>query len=168
MRSKHLIALILLGTAYACGNATTSEQQKVPSSAEEMQASQTASTSQDSEKAQATIVFEETEYDFGTIKEGEVVEHVFRFTNTGQAPLLIQDASAPCGCTVPSWTKEPIEPGKQGEIVVRFDSKGRVGQQTKQVTITANTKPEISQIAIKAFVEGSGNTILNTEGPRKQ
>lgn len=98
------------------------------------------------------IAFGEEMHDFGTIKEGEVVEHVFKFTNTGDAPLIISSATASCGCTVPEWPKEPIAVGEDGVIQVRFDSKNKPGIQNKTVTITANTFPKINRIRIKANV----------------
>src|SRR5690606_8499536 len=79
----------------------------------------------------AKMTFENTRYDFGTIREGEIVTHVFKFTNTGKVPLMISDARSTCGCTVPSYPKEPIPPGKGGEISVRFDSKGKKDHQAK-------------------------------------
>ena len=91
-------------------------------------------------------------HDFGTINEGDVVEHVFKFTNNGEAPLIIENARASCGCTVPNYPKEPIPVGGSGEIQVRFDSKGKPGVQSKTVTITANTNPKTTKIYIKSNV----------------
>ncbi|MEQ9102041.1 MAG: DUF1573 domain-containing protein [Imperialibacter sp.] len=94
---------------------------------------------------------EET-HDFGTITEGEIAEHVFKFTNTGEAPLIISNASASCGCTVPVWPKEPIPVGGTGEIQVKFNSSNKPGVQNKTVSITANTAPKLSRLNIKAVV----------------
>ena len=93
-----------------------------------------------------------TEWDFGTINEGDVVEHTYVFKNTGQAPLIIENAKPSCGCTVPSWTKEPIPVGGTGEILVKFDSKGKPNIQTKTVTVTANTWPKVTTLRFKTFV----------------
>lgn len=109
--------------------------------------------------------FDETEHNFGNVKEGKLVEHTFKFTNVGEAPLIIQNASASCGCTVPSYSKEPIPVGGTGEIQVKFDSKSRVGVQNKTITITANTKPAISTIKIKGTVEGAAQDL--SAGPVK-
>lgn len=98
------------------------------------------------------ITFEKTEHDFGTIAQGTNVEHTFTFTNTGKAPLVITNASSSCGCTVPTWTKEPIAPGETGEMVVKFNGSGQ-NQVTKTVNITANTESGKEQLKIKAFVE---------------
>lgn len=94
----------------------------------------------------------DTEWDFGTINEGDVVEHIYTFVNNGQAPLIIESAKPSCGCTVPSFSKEPIPVGGTGEIVVKFDSKGKPNIQTKTVTITANTWPKVSTLRFKTFV----------------
>ncbi len=96
--------------------------------------------------------FEESAYDFGAITEGDVVEHIFKFVNTGEAPLVIQSASASCGCTVPSYPREPIAPGEEGEIQVKFNSANKPGIQNKTVSITANTDPSITRLTIKSNV----------------
>ena len=100
------------------------------------------------------ITFDETEFTFGKVKAGDIVQHIFRFTNAGDEPLVLSNAKGSCGCTVPSWPKDPIPPGGSGAIVVQFDSKGKSGPQTKQVTITANTDPAQSIFYIKGEVIG--------------
>jgi len=99
-----------------------------------------------------TIAFAETEFDFGSVDQGEKVSHVYKFTNTGSEPLIISSAKGSCGCTVPKWPKDPIAPGQSGEIQVEFDSKGKKNQQNKKVTITANTNPPQSFIYLKGEV----------------
>jgi hypothetical protein len=102
------------------------------------------------------MTFKETEHDFGTIKDGDVVNHTFEFTNTGKTPLVIESASSTCGCTVPEVPKEPIAPGESGKIGVQFSSAGKGGQQTlKVISIKANTQPEITQVNIKANILAS-------------
>lgn len=108
------------------------------------------------------IKFEEESHDFGTINEGDVVEHTFSFTNTGEKPLVISNAAASCGCTVPEWPKEPIAPGQTGEITARFNSTGKPNQQSKTITITANTFPEKNVLRIKA------NVLPKSNGPVSQ
>lgn len=100
----------------------------------------------------AKMSFEERTFDFGTIKQGTMVEHVFHFTNTGSEPLVIADVKSSCGCTVPERPKEPIMPGEAGEIVVKFNGRG-MNQVTKTVTINANTETGTELIYIKAFIE---------------
>ncbi len=83
--------------------------------------------------------FDEEVHDFGTIKESDQpTEHIFTFKNVGKSPLLIQNASASCGCTTPEWPKEPILPGKKGKIVVKYNTKGRVAPFEKSVYIQSN------------------------------
>ena len=105
-----------------------------------------------------TIEFEESEFDFGTIDEGEKVSHTYKFTNTGSEPLIIKDAKGSCGCTVPSWPKEPVAPGATGEMLVEFNSKGKSGSQNKRVTITSNTNPGQTFINIKGEVTKAATT----------
>ncbi|HKK78476.1 MAG TPA: DUF1573 domain-containing protein [Phaeodactylibacter sp.] len=109
----------------------------------------------------AKISFEEDTYDFGTIVEGKIIEHTFKFTNTGKAPLIISNARSTCGCTIPKWPKKPIPPGEMGEIRVRFDSKGKKNAQNKPVTITANTYPNTTRVFLK------GNVTPVVSGPSK-
>lgn len=102
----------------------------------------------------AELTFEEEEFDFGNIEKGAEQEHIFKFTNTGDGPLVITNATSTCGCTVPTYPKnETIAPGESGEMVVKFNGAGQ-GQVTKTVTVTANTEKGSEQIRIKAFVEG--------------
>lgn len=101
--------------------------------------------------------FTKETHDFGTISEGEVVSHTFEFTNAGDAPLVINSASASCGCTVPSWPREPIAPGKSGRIKVQFDSNNKSGIQNKSVTLKANTNPATKRLRIRSEIV-SGNS----------
>lgn len=103
------------------------------------------------------IQFTETEFNFGKVKSGEKVQHDYVFKNTGKEPLIISNAKGSCGCTVPDWPKEPIPVGGSGKIKVEFDSKGKSGNQTKQVTITANTDPPQTIIYIKGEVTADPN-----------
>lgn len=99
-----------------------------------------------------TITFDESSFDFGSIKKGEKVNHSYTFTNTGSEPLIITNAKASCGCTVPDWPKEPIAPGEGGEIPVVFDGRS-AGNQNKTITITANTNPPKTRLTIRGKVE---------------
>ncbi|SNR73492.1 MULTISPECIES: DUF1573 domain-containing protein [Hymenobacter] len=102
------------------------------------------------------MTFAVADHDFGDIQPGSVVKHTFEFTNTGKSPLLIENATASCGCTTPNWTKEPIAPGDKGSIDVQFDSHGKTGIQNKEVAIRANTQPNITKVVIKANVLSDG------------
>lgn len=80
--------------------------------------------------------FDQKEYKFGTIKQGESVTYEFKFTNTGKEPLIITNAQGSCGCTVPEYPKEPIKPNGNGTVKVTFNSTGKMGPQDKTVTLT--------------------------------
>lgn len=98
------------------------------------------------------MTFEKKQFDFGVVQEGDVVEHVYKFKNSGDKPLSIKNAKGSCGCTVPEWPKAPIAPGETGEINVRFDSNKKPGRQSKTVTITANTVPAQTVLTIQGEV----------------
>jgi hypothetical protein len=100
-----------------------------------------------------TITFDETTFDFGDVDEGEKVSHIYKFTNTGDEPLVISNAKGSCGCTVPKWPKNPIAPGETGELLVEFNTKGKPNKQTKRVTVTANTDPAQTFITITGNVK---------------
>jgi hypothetical protein len=99
------------------------------------------------------LTWKEEVYDFGTIFEGDVVTKDFSFTNTGTAPLLILRATSTCGCTIPEWPKTPIAPDSTSSIKVKFNSLHKAGDQSKEVTIFANTFPNSSKITIKGKVD---------------
>jgi hypothetical protein len=101
------------------------------------------------------INFRENEHDFGNIVAGEKITHAFKFTNTGDADLLIVNVSTSCGCTVSEFPKEPIKPGKSGVIKLTFDSRGREGYQNKTATIETNTEPNKVFLRLKATVKKS-------------
>ena len=98
------------------------------------------------------IKFEEYKHDFGVMDEGDAVTHYFKFTNTGSEPLILEKCKGSCGCTVPECPKVPIAPGATGKIEVKFNSKGKKNQQTKKVTVTANTDPAQTILTIMANV----------------
>lgn len=101
-----------------------------------------------------TMEFAETTFDFGTVQDGELVSHTYKFKNTGSEPLILSDAKGSCGCTVPKWPREPIAPGESAEITVEFNSKNKPGQRNQKVTITANTNPPQSFIYLTGEVAG--------------
>ncbi len=111
--------------------------------------------------------FDKAEHDFGVIEQGAPQETVFTFTNTGNAPLIITNATSSCGCTVPEYPKNtPIEPGQSGEMLVRFNGSGQ-NQVTKTITVSANTAKGSEILRIKAFVTPKGNASASTLGPVK-
>jgi len=105
----------------------------------------------------AAITFDEKEHDFGTIVNGTPVETKFKYTNTGNAPLVVSNIKSTCGCTVPSdWNRDPIPPGESAEFTVKFNGKGN-NQVQKTITLTTNTEKGTETVKIKAFVEPDPN-----------
>jgi len=104
----------------------------------------------------AKIKFEEEFYDFGTVDEEDKVTHTFKFKNTGKVSLVITDAKSSCGCTIPTWPKDPIAPGKSSQIDVKFDTKSKPGRQSKPVTIYANTIPQKTVVYLNGYVTPKG------------
>ncbi|MDQ1087699.1 hypothetical protein QE357_000897 [Siphonobacter sp. BAB-5404] len=98
------------------------------------------------------LKFNQPEVDLGKVTEGDTLLHRFAFKNTGNAPLVIQSASASCGCTVPIIPTAAIAPGDTASLLVKFNSKNKVGANTKTVTVMANTKPETTTVAFKVEV----------------
>lgn len=106
----------------------------------------------------AKMTFEETTFDFGQVKEGDIVKHTYKFMNTGKVPLVISDARSTCGCTVPTWPDQPIAPGEGGEIAVQFNTSNKGREQRKPITITANTYPATTIVHLKGFVQSAEAT----------
>lgn len=94
------------------------------------------------------ITFEESTFDFGDINQGDKVEHIFNFENTGDAPLVITNVQTTCGCTATDWKREPILPGETSTIKVNFNSAGKMGRQNKVITIVSNSVAPLNQIKI--------------------
>ena len=105
--------------------------------------------------------FEKEMHDYGTIKQGADGNCEFKFTNTGNEPLVISSARGSCGCTVPTYPKEPILKGQTAVIKVSYDTK-RVGPFTKTVTIESNAKTPSKMLSIKGVVEASESATEQT------
>jgi len=104
------------------------------------------------------ITFEESKYDFGSVPQGGVVEHTFKFKNTGTAPLIISNIGVSCGCTTPEWTKAPVAPGKTGTISAKFNSAGKMGMQNKVLTIESNATAGSTTVSLVGEVKEAGAT----------
>lgn len=102
------------------------------------------------QEKKAVIEFDKTTHDFGTFSEVDpIVTCEFVFTNTGDAPLVIHQAVASCGCTVPEYTKEPLQPGEKGSIKVTYNGAGRYpGKFKKSITVRSNAKTEMFRLFI--------------------
>lgn len=160
---KLLMLVVVMGAVFSSCQNKDSEKRiaELESRLQELEASPsatptpTAQTAQPVQKPEGPLpVFEwtATEYDFGTIKEGEEVRKIYTFKNTGESPLIIENVRPSCGCTAPSWTKTPIPVGGTGEVEVLFNSKGKPNAQNKTVTVIANTWPTNTTLRFKAFV----------------
>ncbi len=102
--------------------------------------------------AQAIIKFDKTSFNFGSFPEEQTQSTVFFFTNTGDEPLVLQQAMSTCGCTVADFTKTPIQPGKRGEVKVSYNGKGKPeGRFKKSITIRSNASNNLCRI----YIEGS-------------
>ena len=100
------------------------------------------------------LKFNKVEHDFGIIKQGDIVKETFRFTNVGNVPFIITNAKTTCGCTVPKYPKNtPIASQETDEITVQFDTKGKLGQQNKAITLFSNVKGGKTVLKIYANVE---------------
>ncbi len=135
-----IVAIVLIGSA--CGSKGKSKENVKVLEVSEI----------DTTLKKTTIEFVETTHDFGKVKEGEKVVHVYEFKNTGDADLLLQKVRASCGCTTPKYDKQPVRPGKIGHIEVAFNTKGRPGMQRKNVTVTTNTEPPATVLSFTCEV----------------
>ncbi len=104
------------------------------------------------EKPLTTVAFSETDHNFGEIKKGEKVEHVFEVTNTGKNPLIISNVKPGCGCTIPDYTKEPILPGKKGKITLHFDSTNFDGAVNKIADVYVNVEKAPVRLTFSANI----------------
>lgn len=115
--------------------------------------SQTAN-SDENDKKTANISFVETEHDYGTIAYNGEGLCEFKFENTGKEPLVLNNVSSSCGCTVPEWTKEPIDPGKKGSIKVKYNTR-IPGKFNKAVTVYSNAPNSPTVLRISGVVENN-------------
>ena len=94
------------------------------------------------------MTFEEENYDFGDIFQGDKVEHTFAFENTGTEPLIITNVQVTCGCTATKWPRDPIAPGQKSELTILFNSAGKMGRQNKVITIVSNATNPMNRVKI--------------------
>ena len=137
----------------SCGNKENAGQEQLPADIINNPASAEApAATEDGEVALPEFSFETDQHHFGVITQGEKVSYSFKFTNTGKAPLIISSAHASCGCTVPEYTKDPVQPGETGYVNVTYNSEGKSGMESKTVTLIANTVPNTKVLTISAEV----------------
>ena len=102
---------------------------------------------------QTTLALSESSFDFGKIKKGDVVEHVYEVTNTGKNPLIISNVQPTCGCTVPDFTKDPILPGQKGKITLKFNSANFDGVVHKSAEVYANVEKIPVELTFTADIQ---------------
>ncbi|GAB0156192.1 hypothetical protein CHRYSEOSP005_14560 [Chryseobacterium sp. Alg-005] len=100
-----------------------------------------------------TAALSENNFDFGKIKKGDKVEHVYEITNTGTNPLVISEVKPGCGCTAPDFTKEPILPGKKGKITLHFDSTNFDGNVQKYADVFVNVENSPIKLTFTADIQ---------------
>jgi len=148
MKKNIIVFAFLITTAFivscANGNAATKVNKENLDSAK----------SRDTEikKGVATISLDKREYDFGTVNEGDIVETVFKVTNSGETDLVITNATGSCGCTVPVWPRAAIKPGETGDVAVKFNTSGKPNRQMKTVTLTTNTESGREVLTLRGSV----------------
>ncbi len=149
---KKSILMLAMISFFACQNKQKPNYNEVAEAA--MAQVTTDSTKAKASKDSPTFDFGGKEIvELGTINQGDSIKHTYEFTNIGKKPLKIDYCNASCGCTVPTWPKEPIAPGAKGKITVVFDSKNKEGQLFKNVSIYANTEPNLTTIGFNITVK---------------
>lgn len=157
--SMKIIALVAILGATSCKQKEEFATQQIDENNMVMPAGQLAM--QDATKKKKlnpedypVIELDSKEFDFGTIKQGDKVEHIFKFKNTGTTDLSVIEVRPSCGCTAPEWTKTSVKTGESGEIKIIFDSTGKMGPQTKSVTLLTNTMEGNEIVTFKANIVG--------------
>jgi|TARA_B110000503_G_scaffold106044_1_gene158316 hypothetical protein len=112
-------------------------------------------------KGSAEIEFDITEFDFGTVNEGEIVEAKFTVTNSGKTDLVISNVQASCGCTVPVWPRTPIKPGDSAEVLANFNTAGKPNRQAKTLTLFTNTARGREVLRLKGSVTPKNSLTTN-------
>ncbi len=146
---KALLVGAILWSA-ACSNEAT-QQTDQPAEISQLSA-EGAELSEASSSSIGVFTAETDAYDFGNVKEGTIVEQIYTFKNTGDAPLIISQVSASCGCTTPEYSKHPVLPGELGEIKVVFDSNGQVGKQHKIISVLNNGSTNVALLHLRGEV----------------
>jgi hypothetical protein len=149
---RYLFSLLIIAFIAACGNSNTTKNSKAISVdlVDNPRTAQEGVTENLSDLG--TLTFADTLHDFGKIKEGIVVSYDFEYINTGKRPILISEARASCGCTVPDYTQEPIAVGEKGILKVKFNSTHKEGENEKTVLVTNNGNPGYIRLTILASV----------------
>lgn len=148
--AKILIPVFLLGVFGSCNNESSTNNDEHVSS--DLVTNPMTASGKEKKNQLPVMEFQSDKHDFGLIIQGEKVAHTFKFKNTGGSDLVISNCSATCGCTIPSWPKEPIKPGEEGKIEVVFSSAGRSGPNHKKIAVLTNAQPNRVELSISAEV----------------
>lgn len=153
VRINRVLPYFIIGIAIvlsSCGNKKSNQDSSGVSP--DLVTNPISASGKESKSNLPEMTFKNDKHDFGLIVQGEKVSHTFQFTNTGGSDLIISNASATCGCTVPTWSKEPVKPGDSGQIEVVFDSSNRSGINNKEVKILTNAQPNTIKLAVRAEI----------------
>jgi len=140
---KIIIIALSIGIFTACENKQRTDNQTLADSLKALQPT---------EDKFPVMQIDTPSVDLGTIYQGDTIMHTYRFKNTGNMPLVLSTVNASCGCTTPSYSSDPVQPGESGFIKVKFNSKGKEGKLNKTVKAYANTKPAENIFAFKIEV----------------
>ncbi|WP_134090660.1 DUF1573 domain-containing protein [Olivibacter sp. XZL3] len=158
MKNKILLLSLVVLTLGACNGSKQKEESAGEDIIESVNTTDNTGVNKQipdsADVADAPVMeFRSDTYDFSKIKEGEKIDHVFEFVNTGKSPLIISDVQAGCGCTTPKFDKKPIKPGERGSIQVGFNSAGQRGAQHKIITVYSNAQPAQTMLHLKGEVQ---------------
>ena len=146
------VTLLIFSVMFSCNDAAKKVNKNDKKLSTDLVKNHQSLNNDSKEIIQPIIEILESEYDFGIIKQGEKATHDYKIKNIGNSDLLITSAKGSCGCTVPEWPKEPIRPGDIAKIKVTFDSKGKIGKQSKRVTLMTNAIPNVKILTIKGEI----------------
>ena len=152
MKIINLLPLLFLLTIACKREKTVTDSEGTPHLSPSIIENPATASTKEIEKKLPEFDFAESTHDFGTINSGEVKTYEFKFSNSGNADLVISQVTGSCGCTVAKYSKDVISPGDDGSIEVKFDSNGQAGQVAKTVTVMANTVPATKVLTISAEV----------------
>lgn len=144
------LAVVLITTTACNQDQKKTEETKV--STDVINVPATASGKPAEPGSAPAMAFNEEKHEFGKIIQGEKVSYSFIFKNTGGSDLIISSAQGSCGCTVPTYPKDPVKPGQEAKIDVVFDSTGKSGLVEKTVTLTTNCNPSTKTLTISSTV----------------
>ncbi|SHG12825.1 DUF1573 domain-containing protein [Pedobacter caeni] len=150
---KQILLLAIAAMTFASCQQNTAKTPSASTASTGTTATTEATTSPVAAADAAVMTFDSGVYNFGKIAPGEKVHYSYKFKNTGKSPLIISNATATCGCTIPEPPKEPIQPGATGEIKVVFDSTGKFGMQDKVITVTSNANPAIAELHLTGEIK---------------